>query len=155
VRDHRSFPQPFFDAESAGRVLMRIGNRQKAKRGMDRARPPFRMGIAARRLCKQSGRSLVDSQAASAIASGLNRATGLAYGAVSHGKTFPLAANGGNKGGDRVGRHRRTRPAGNRARVGRLFRWHIDPAPQGSGSTRSMNRAVAGKRSPRQSSITL
>jgi mannose-1-phosphate guanylyltransferase/mannose-6-phosphate isomerase len=75
---------------------------------------------------------------ASAIASGLNRATGLAYGAVSR-QGLPL---------DRVSRSWPQSEAIKaaialdgtggpdlkpeiEARVGRLFRWHIDPAPQG------------------------
>jgi mannose/cellobiose epimerase-like protein (N-acyl-D-glucosamine 2-epimerase family) len=74
----------------------------------------------------------------SAIANGLNRATGLAYGAVSrHG--LPLDTNSrswpqteavkaaialdGNGGPD-------LKPEVE-ARVGRLFRWHIEPAPKG------------------------
>jgi len=75
---------------------------------------------------------------ASAIANGLNRATGLAYGAVSrHGlpldrlsRSWPqteaikaaLALDGA--GGPDL------KPEVE-ARVGRLFRWHIDPAPTG------------------------
>ena len=75
---------------------------------------------------------------ASAIANGLNRATGLAYGAVSR-QGLPL---------DRVSRSWPQTEAikaaialdGSggpdlkpeiEARVGRLFRWHIDPAPLG------------------------
>jgi mannose-1-phosphate guanylyltransferase/mannose-6-phosphate isomerase len=75
---------------------------------------------------------------ASAIANGLNRATGLAYGAVSR-QGLPL---------DRVSRSWPQTEAikaavaldGSggpdlepeiEARVGRLFRWHIDPAPTG------------------------
>jgi mannose-1-phosphate guanylyltransferase/mannose-6-phosphate isomerase len=75
---------------------------------------------------------------ASAIANGLNRATGLAYGAVSR-QGIPL---------DRVSRSwpqtevikaalALDRSGGPdlkpevEARVGRLFRWHIDPAPTG------------------------
>ncbi len=75
---------------------------------------------------------------ASAIASGLNRATGLAYGAVSR-EGIPL---------DRVSRSWPQTEAIKaalaldssggpdlkpevEARVGRLFRWHIDPAPTG------------------------
>lgn len=75
---------------------------------------------------------------ASAIANGLNRATGLAYGAVSRegipldtqSRSWPqaeaikaaLALNG--TGGPDL------KPEVE-ARVGRLFRWHIDPAPTG------------------------
>lgn len=75
---------------------------------------------------------------ASAIANGLNRATGLAYGAVSR-QGLPLdnisrswpqteaikaaVALDGTGGPD-------LKPE-IEARVGRLFRWHIDPAPQG------------------------
>ncbi len=75
---------------------------------------------------------------ASAIANGLNRATGLAYGAVSRtgipldglSRSWPqteaikaaLALDGVN-GPD-------LKPE-IEARVGRLFRWHIDPAPTG------------------------
>lgn len=75
---------------------------------------------------------------ASAIANGLNRATGLAYGAVSR-DGIPL---------DRLSRSWPQTEAIKaavalddtggpdlkpeiEARVGRLFRWHIDPAPQG------------------------
>ncbi|MDI6026568.1 AGE family epimerase/isomerase [Corticibacterium sp. UT-5YL-CI-8] len=75
---------------------------------------------------------------ASAIANGLNRATGLAYGAVSR-QGLPL---------DRVSRSWPQAEAVKAAialdgsggpdlkpeveeRVGRLFRWHIDPAPTG------------------------
>jgi mannose-1-phosphate guanylyltransferase/mannose-6-phosphate isomerase len=75
---------------------------------------------------------------ASAIANGLNRATGLAYGAVSRqglpleriSRSWPqaevvkaaiaLAGTGGPDMKPEV-----------EARVGRLFRWHIDPAPLG------------------------
>lgn len=75
---------------------------------------------------------------ASAIANGLNRATGLSYGAVSrHGlpldlvsRSWPQAeavkaaiALDGSGGPD-------LKPE-IEARVGRLFRWHIDPAPLG------------------------
>jgi mannose-1-phosphate guanylyltransferase/mannose-6-phosphate isomerase len=75
---------------------------------------------------------------ASAIASGLNRATGLAYGAVSRqglpldrlSRSWPQAeaikaalALDGSGGPD-------LKPEVE-ARVGRLFRWHIDPAPTG------------------------
>ncbi len=75
---------------------------------------------------------------ASAVASGLNRATGLAYGAVSrHGipldpvsRSWPQAevikaaiALDSATGPD-------LKPE-IEARVGRLFRWHIDPAPTG------------------------
>ncbi|MER8692933.1 mannose-1-phosphate guanylyltransferase/mannose-6-phosphate isomerase [Mesorhizobium opportunistum] len=75
---------------------------------------------------------------ASAIASGLNRATGLAYGAVSRqglpldlaSRSWPQAeavkaaiALNGSGGPD-------LKPE-IEARVGRLFRWHIDPAPLG------------------------
>ncbi len=75
---------------------------------------------------------------ASAIANGLNRATGLAYGAVSRqglpldlvSRSWPQAeaikaaiALDGSGGPD-------LKPE-IEARVGRLFRWHIDPAPLG------------------------
>ena len=75
---------------------------------------------------------------ASAIANGLNRATGLAYGAVSRqglpldrlSRSWPQAeaikaalALDGSGGPD-------LKPEVE-ARVGRLFRWHIDPAPTG------------------------
>ncbi|MBB6353445.1 mannose-1-phosphate guanylyltransferase/mannose-6-phosphate isomerase [Aminobacter aganoensis] len=75
---------------------------------------------------------------ASAVANGLNRATGLAYGAVSrHGlpldrisRSWPqteavkaAVALDGTGGPD-------LKPE-IEARVGRLFRWHIDPAPEG------------------------
>jgi len=75
---------------------------------------------------------------ASAIANGLNRATGLAYGAVSRqgmpldrvSRSWPQAeaikaaiALDGAEGPD-------LKPE-IEARVGRLFRWHIDPAPLG------------------------
>lgn len=75
---------------------------------------------------------------ASAIANGLNRATGLAYGAVSRqgmpldqvSRSWPQAeaikaaiALDGASGPD-------LKPE-IEARVGRLFRWHIDPAPLG------------------------
>ncbi|MER8584879.1 mannose-1-phosphate guanylyltransferase/mannose-6-phosphate isomerase [Mesorhizobium sp. M1338] len=75
---------------------------------------------------------------ASAIANGLNRATGLAYGAVSRqglpldqiSRSWPQAeaikaaiALDGSGGPD-------LKPEVE-ARVGRLFRWHIDPAPLG------------------------
>ena len=75
---------------------------------------------------------------ASAIANGLNRATGLAYAAVSRqglplegvSRSWPQSesikaaiALDGTGGPD-------LKPE-IEARVGRLFRWHIDPAPQG------------------------
>lgn len=75
---------------------------------------------------------------ASAISNGLNRATGLAYGAVSRqgmpidriSRSWPQAeaikaaiALDGTHGPD-------MKPE-IEARVGRLFRWHIDPAPTG------------------------
>jgi mannose/cellobiose epimerase-like protein (N-acyl-D-glucosamine 2-epimerase family) len=75
---------------------------------------------------------------ASAIANGLNRATGLAYGAVSRqgmpldqvSRSWPQAeaikaaiALDGVGGPD-------LKPE-IEARVGRLFRWHVDPAPLG------------------------
>lgn len=75
---------------------------------------------------------------ASAIANGLNRATGLAYGAVSRqglpldlvSRSWPQAeaikaaiALDGSGGPD-------LKPE-IEARVGRLFRWHVDPAPLG------------------------
>ena len=75
---------------------------------------------------------------ASAIANGLNRATGLGYGAVSRqglpldrlSRSWPQAeaikaalALDGSGGPD-------LKPEVE-ARVGRLFRWHIDPAPTG------------------------
>ena len=75
---------------------------------------------------------------ASAVANGLNRATGLAYGAVSRqglpldrvSRSWPQAeaikaalALDGSGGPD-------LKPEVE-ARVGRLFRWHIDPAPLG------------------------
>lgn len=75
---------------------------------------------------------------ASAIANGLNRATGLAYGAVSRqglpldsvSRSWPQTeaikaaiALDGTGGPD-------LKPE-IESRVGRLFRWHIDPAPQG------------------------
>ena len=75
---------------------------------------------------------------ASAIANGLNRATGLAYGAVSRdglpldriSRSWPQTeaikaaiALDGTGGPD-------LKPE-IEARVGRLFRWHIDPAPVG------------------------
>lgn len=75
---------------------------------------------------------------ASAIANGLNRATGLAYAAVSRqgmpldrlSRSWPQSeaikaaiALDGTEGPD-------LKPE-IEARVGRLFRWHIDPAPQG------------------------
>ncbi len=75
---------------------------------------------------------------ASAVANGLNRATGLAYGAVSRqglpldsvSRSWPQAeaikaalALDGSGGPD-------LKPEVE-ARVGRLFRWHIDPAPTG------------------------
>ncbi|WP_274629727.1 mannose-1-phosphate guanylyltransferase/mannose-6-phosphate isomerase [Arvimicrobium flavum] len=75
---------------------------------------------------------------ASAVANGLNRATGLAYGAVTRqglpldrmSRSWPqteaikaataLDGTGGPDLGPEI-----------EARVGRLFRWHIDPAPMG------------------------
>lgn len=75
---------------------------------------------------------------ASAIANGLNRATGLAYGGVSRegmpldtiSRSWPqseavkaVIALDGTRGPD-------LKPE-IEARVGRLFRWHIDPAPRG------------------------
>ncbi|RUW72981.1 AGE family epimerase/isomerase, partial [Mesorhizobium sp. M1E.F.Ca.ET.063.01.1.1] len=75
---------------------------------------------------------------ASAVANGLNRATGLSYGAVSRqglpldtvSRSWPQAeaikaaiARDGSGGPD-------LKPE-IEARVGRLFRWHIDPAPLG------------------------
>ncbi len=91
---------------------------------------------------RQSGQKELTSYArklySSAVASGLNRSTGLAYGAVSR-QGIPL---------DRVSRSWPQAEAIKaavsldaaggpdlkpeiEARVGRLFRWHIDPAPQG------------------------
>jgi len=89
-----------------------------------------------------SGRGEVTAYArklyASAIANGLNRATGLAYGAVSRqgmpldrvSRSWPQAeaikaaialdANGGPDLKPEI-----------EARVGRLFQWHVDPAPLG------------------------
>jgi hypothetical protein len=80
-----------------------------------------------------------NTAAAVAIANGLNRATGLAYGAVSRQglpldrllRSWPqseaikaaIALNGAGSGPD-------LKPE-IEARIGRLFRWHIDPAPLG------------------------
>jgi mannose/cellobiose epimerase-like protein (N-acyl-D-glucosamine 2-epimerase family) len=89
---------------------------------------------------------------ASAIATGLNRSTGLAYGAVSRAalpldlisRSWPQAeavkaalALEGTGGPD-------LKPE-IEARVGRLFRWHIDPAPLGMWIDRidDKGRAVA------------
>ncbi len=94
----------------------------------------FRSEHPVRRMSSRFARKLYSS----AIANGLNRATGLAYGAVSrHG--LPLDTNSrswpqteavkaamaldGNGGPD-------LKPEVE-ARVGRLFRWHIEPAPKG------------------------
>ena len=104
------------------------------------------MGFAAGGLCQAERPRRTDRLRkklyASAIASGLNRATGLAYGAVSRqgmpldrvSRSWPQAeaikaaialdANGGPDLKPEI-----------EARVGRLFRWHIDPAPPASGST--------------------
>ncbi|MDQ2634684.1 MAG: AGE family epimerase/isomerase, partial [Pseudomonadota bacterium] len=91
---------------------------------------------------QKSGQSEMTAYArklyASAVANGLNRATGLAYGAVSRqglpldriSRSWPqteaikaaLALDG--SGGPDL------KPEVE-ARVGRLFRWHIDPAPTG------------------------
>jgi len=87
---------------------------------------------------------------ASAIANGLNRATGLAYGAVSR-EAMPL---------DRVSRSWPQTEAIKAAialdraggpdlkpeiesRVGRLFRWHLDPAPAGLWIDRIDERGAA------------
>ena len=75
---------------------------------------------------------------ASAIANGLNRATGLAYGAVSR-EGIPLertsrswpqteAIKAAIALDDTGGPDMKPEIE---ARVGRLFRWHIDPAPSG------------------------
>lgn len=75
---------------------------------------------------------------ASAVANGLNRATGLAYGAVSR-QGIPLdgmsrswpqaeAIKAAIALDDRAGPDLKPEIE---ARVGRLFRWHIDPAPLG------------------------
>ncbi|HEV2896261.1 MAG TPA: AGE family epimerase/isomerase [Pseudaminobacter sp.] len=92
---------------------------------------------------KKSGQKELTAYArklyASAIANGLNRATGLAYGAVSRqglpldriSRSWPqseaikaaIALDGAGGGPD-------LKPE-IEARVGRLFRWHIDPAPLG------------------------
>jgi mannose-1-phosphate guanylyltransferase/mannose-6-phosphate isomerase len=92
---------------------------------------------------KKSGQKELTTYArklyASAIANGLNRATGLAYGAVSRqglpldriSRSWPqaeaikaaIALDGAGGGPD-------LKPE-IEARVGRLFRWHIDPAPLG------------------------
>lgn len=91
---------------------------------------------------------------ASAVASGLNRATGLAYGAVSRqglpldrvSRSWPqteaikaaiaLDASGGPDLKPEI-----------EARVGRLFRWHIDPAPLGLWIDRidERGRSLAGE----------
>ena len=90
----------------------------------------------------KSGRPETDGYArklyASAIANGLNRATGLAYGAVSRqglpldslSRSWPQAeAIKAALALDRTGGPDLKPEV--EARVGRLFRWHIDPAPTG------------------------
>jgi len=75
---------------------------------------------------------------ASAIANGLNRATGLAYAAVSR-QALPLdlASRSWPQAEAIKAALALDRPDGPdlkpeiEARVGRLFRWHIDPAPRG------------------------
>ena len=75
---------------------------------------------------------------ASAIANGLNRATGLAYAAVSR-QALPLdlASRSWPQAEAIKAAMALDRPDGPdlkpeiEARVGRLFRWHIDPAPRG------------------------
>lgn len=75
---------------------------------------------------------------ASAIANGLNRATGLAYGAVSR-QGMPLdRVSRGWPQAEAIKAAIALDSAGGpdlkpeiEARVGRLFRWHIDPAPLG------------------------
>ena len=75
---------------------------------------------------------------ASAIANGLNRATGLAYAAVSRqGLPLDLVSRSWPQAEAIKAAIALDRPDGPdlkpeiEARVGRLFRWHIDPAPQG------------------------
>ena len=75
---------------------------------------------------------------ASAIANGLNRATGLAYAAVSRqGLPLDLASRSWPQAEAIKAAIALDRPDGPdlkpeiEARVGRLFRWHIDPAPRG------------------------
>ena len=143
---HRPVPQPFLRRRDldAGRILRSTtGIRRRAKRGNGPSRATISNGRrcwstlpkrAARRTWLRFGRKLY----ASAIASGLNRATGLAYGAVSR-QGLPL---------DHISRSWPQTEAIKAAialdgtggpdlkpeieeRVGRLFRWHIDPAPHG------------------------
>jgi mannose-1-phosphate guanylyltransferase/mannose-6-phosphate isomerase len=75
---------------------------------------------------------------ASAIANGLNRSTGLAYAAVSrHGLPLDLLSRSWPQAEAIKAAIALDRPDGPdlkpeiEARVGRLFRWHIDPAPRG------------------------
>jgi len=75
---------------------------------------------------------------ASAIANGLNRSTGLAYTAVSrHGLPLDLLSRSWPQAEAIKAAIALDRPDGPdlkpeiEARVGRLFRWHIDPAPRG------------------------
>jgi mannose/cellobiose epimerase-like protein (N-acyl-D-glucosamine 2-epimerase family) len=109
---------------------------------MDRTGAPFRVGLAPGRVRagkRAEGFGVVCRKLySSAVASGLNRATGLAYGAVSR-QGMPL---------NRISRSWPQCEAVKAAialygiggpdmkpeietRIGRLFRWHIDPAPLG------------------------
>ena len=109
---------------------------------MDRTGSPFRMGLASDPVCARKRAKNLIAYArklySSAVASGLNRATGLAYAAVSR-SGVPL---------DRISRSWPQCEAIKAAialddlcgldlkpeietRVARLFRWHIDPAPLG------------------------
>ena len=92
---------------------------------------------------------------ASAIANGLNRATGLAYAAVSR-QALPLdlASRSWPQAEAIKAAIALDRPDGPdlkpeiEARVGRLFRWHIDPAPRGP-VDRPDRRARQGDRRPK------
>jgi mannose-1-phosphate guanylyltransferase/mannose-6-phosphate isomerase len=91
---------------------------------------------------------------ASAIAGGLNRATGLAYGAVSR-EGLPLDTISRSWPQTEVIKAAiALNEAGGpdltpeiEARVGRLFRWHVDPAPKGLWVDRidQSGRAIAGE----------
>ncbi|MET3792204.1 AGE family epimerase/isomerase [Aquamicrobium terrae] len=90
----------------------------------------------------------------SAVANGLNRATGLAYGAVSRdGLPLDLISRSWPQAEAIKAAIALDRPEGPdlkpeiEARVGRLFRWHIDPAPTGFWIDRidERGKAVAGE----------
>ena len=143
---HRPVPQPFLRCRKAGRWA-NISTHEWGRRPARRATwtepgHHFEWASLLVDFAGKSGQNDLTGFArklyASAIANGLNRATGLAYGAVSRqglpldllSRSWPQAeaikaaiALDGTGGPD-------LKPE-IEARVGRLFRWHIDPAPLG------------------------